>query len=220
MTSYETTTTRLAGGPEPELCALVQDLLPLYLDGEVSATSRDLITDHLGRCERCAGFLAGAQSVRVQLRRDQLQRSASVQADAPQRGAVMRVRDVLASIAVLILCVPGGASAAAIGEGLDGSSPDALLVGLMMASIITACLLGLARVLGPLTNARLSTIMGGVALGGGGVILLMLFSSGSGSPFGVMAGFGLGLAGLIGVWSGVVRGGQLPLAQAELRAEG
>ncbi len=52
-------------------CALVQDLLPLYLDGEVTHESHVLIADHLGRCERCSGFLAGAQSVRAQMLKEQ-----------------------------------------------------------------------------------------------------------------------------------------------------
>jgi hypothetical protein len=48
-------------------CALVQDLLPLYLDNEVSPDSHALIAGHLQHCERCSGFLAGARSVRAQI---------------------------------------------------------------------------------------------------------------------------------------------------------
>lgn len=51
--------------------ALVQDLLPLYLEGEVSPETYALITDHLKRCERCSGFLAGTQSARAQILREQ-----------------------------------------------------------------------------------------------------------------------------------------------------
>lgn len=210
METFETTTTRLAGA-ESASCALVQDLLPLYLDGEVSTTSRDQITDHLGRCERCAGFLAGAQSVRVQLRRDQIQRAASVRADAPQRVTMLRARDVLASIAALILCLPGGVAAIGIGEGLRGS-PGAMAGGMLIATLVVAALLGLARILGPLTSQRVSAIFGGVALGGAGVILLFILGTSDGNPLGMLAGFGVGLAGLVGVWSGVARGGQWPLA--------
>lgn len=212
METFETTTTRLAGA-DGESCALVQDLLPLYLDGEVSAASRDQITDHLGRCERCAGFLAGAQSVRVQLRRDQMLRVASVRADAPQRGAVLRARDILASVAAMVLCLPGGAAAAAMGEALNGREPELMLVGLVVATMVCAGMLGLARIIGPLTNARLSAIFGGVALGGAGVIMVMTFSLASANPLGTFAGFVVGVAGLVGVWSGVVRGGQWPLSQ-------
>lgn len=48
-------------------CALIEDLLPLYLEGEVSPGSRDAIVEHLAACERCAGFLAGAQNARARL---------------------------------------------------------------------------------------------------------------------------------------------------------
>ncbi len=60
--SYESTTSRLAQ-QELGACTLIQDLLPLYMDGEVSPSSRETIAEHLTRCERCAGFLAGARSV-------------------------------------------------------------------------------------------------------------------------------------------------------------
>lgn len=56
--------------PNRDMCALVQDLLPLYLDDEVSMDSRALIAAHLNECPHCAGFLAGARSVREQLRRE------------------------------------------------------------------------------------------------------------------------------------------------------
>jgi hypothetical protein len=52
-------------------CALVQDLLPLYLDNEVSPESHARIATHIAQCERCAGYLAGARSVRAQLVRNQ-----------------------------------------------------------------------------------------------------------------------------------------------------
>jgi predicted anti-sigma-YlaC factor YlaD len=59
---------------EPESltdCALVQDLLPLYLDNEVSPESHARIAQHIAQCERCAAYLAGARSMRAQLLRDQ-----------------------------------------------------------------------------------------------------------------------------------------------------
>ncbi len=56
---------------QPADCALVQDLLPLYIDNEVSPESHDRIATHIAQCERCAGYLAGARSVRAQLQRDQ-----------------------------------------------------------------------------------------------------------------------------------------------------
>jgi len=56
---------------QPTDCALVQDLLPLYIDNEVSPESHARIAIHIAQCERCAGYLAGARSVRAQLLRDQ-----------------------------------------------------------------------------------------------------------------------------------------------------
>jgi len=86
-----------------------------------------------------------------------------------------------------------------------------VLWGLIVATIISAMLLGLARLIGPLTRARVSSLFGGIALGGAGMILVMIFSGGGGSPIGVLTGFAVGVAGLVGVWSGVARDGQMPL---------
>lgn len=88
MTAYETTTSRLIQ-QELGACALIQDLLPLYLEGEVSPASRDLIGEHLSRCEHCAGFLAGARSVREQLRRESALRETSVERDHTARQAIV-----------------------------------------------------------------------------------------------------------------------------------
>ncbi|MBA3944610.1 MAG: zf-HC2 domain-containing protein [Herpetosiphonaceae bacterium] len=68
MTDY--TTQRIPRAEIPG-CALVQDLLPLYLDDEVTHESHVLIAEHLLRCERCSGYLAGARSVRTQMLREQ-----------------------------------------------------------------------------------------------------------------------------------------------------
>lgn len=69
---YEDTTQRYRM-PRTEIpgCALVQDLIPLYLDGEVSHESHALMADHLSQCERCSGYLAGARSVRAQILHEQ-----------------------------------------------------------------------------------------------------------------------------------------------------
>ena len=55
---------------DEDVCALVQDLLPLYLDDEVNPRSRAMIVAHLNECAHCAGFLAGARSTREQLGRE------------------------------------------------------------------------------------------------------------------------------------------------------
>lgn len=207
--TYATETTRLVH-EELGACALIQDLLPLYLEGEVSPASRDLITEHLARCQRCAGFLVGAQSVRAQLRRDERQRAEGLRQDLPQRRVVLRVRELLAGCLALLLCLPGGVAASAIGSGMDLGAVDVLLAGLVLASFVVAGLLGVARVVGPLTRARLTTLMSGIALGGAGMIVVMAFSGSPGSLIGVLTGFVVGVAGLVGVWSGVAGAGRWP----------
>src|SRR5262245_50587214 len=88
MTSFETATTRLVQ-QELGACALIQDLLPLYMEHEVSASSRDLIAEHLARCERCAGYMAGARSMRDQLRREGALRASLAAQDQATRQAIM-----------------------------------------------------------------------------------------------------------------------------------
>jgi hypothetical protein len=85
--SYESATTRLIQ-QELGACALIQDLLPLYMDDEVSPGSRELIAEHLARCERCAGFLAGARSMHSQLRREGALRASLAAQDQATRQAV------------------------------------------------------------------------------------------------------------------------------------
>jgi hypothetical protein len=87
MTSFETATTRLV---QQELgsCALIQDLLPLYMEHEVSSSSRALIAEHLARCERCAGYMAGARSMRDQLRREGALRLGLAAQDQATRQAI------------------------------------------------------------------------------------------------------------------------------------
>jgi anti-sigma factor RsiW len=210
MQTYETATTRLRV-EEPGVCALVQDLLPLFLEGEVSPASRDQITEHLAGCERCAGFLAGAQSVRVQLRRDHSQRAASLQADAKPRGAVLQVRELLGGFAAMLLSLPGGLSAGLVAGGLMENDQGMIAAGVLGAGIICALLFGLARVMGPLTSGRASTLLSGMALGGAGVIAMMFSTV---SPMGVVASLVIGIVGLVGVWSGVARDGRWPFVQS------
>lgn len=87
MTAFETTTTRLVQ-QELGACALIQDLLPLYIENEVTPASRNLIVEHLAHCERCAGFLAGARSTREQLHRESMLRQTSVAHDRAARQAI------------------------------------------------------------------------------------------------------------------------------------
>ncbi len=105
MSPNESTTTRF--DPKPTPCALIEDLLPLYVEGEVSPGARDLIAEHLATCEHCAGFLAGAQSVRAQLRHDQQARRSVVADDKPAVQAVTAAQFAIAIGAVLCIGMIG-----------------------------------------------------------------------------------------------------------------
>lgn len=96
-------------GPEPE-CALVQDLLPLYMEGEVRPQSRMLIVAHLNDCAHCAGFLAGAQSVRAQF-----QQAKHADLDEPPSGFSFKI-DMLAGILAVLVALIALAAVIAIGS--------------------------------------------------------------------------------------------------------
>jgi hypothetical protein len=69
MSSYEGQTRRI--DPPSEICPLIQDLLPFYLERDVAPASRALIERHLPTCPQCSSFLAGGRSVRLHLTRAQ-----------------------------------------------------------------------------------------------------------------------------------------------------
>ena len=101
---YETATTRL----QPHAftpCALVEDLLPLYIDGEVGPASRELMAEHLAQCDHCAGYLAGAQSARNQLRREGGARAAVVANDRQAQQAVSSAQRMIATLAMVGLAL-------------------------------------------------------------------------------------------------------------------
>lgn len=162
--SYESTTTRIAAPTSPT-CTLIQDLLPLYLEGEVSSGSRDLIVDHLGRCERCAGFLAGAQSVRGQLRRDLAQRQAVATAAAPERRALSLGRRLLVGITALILCVVGGLSTIGLASSISSEDPGLALASVVFGMGSLVMLFVMASALGPLRAGRLWQLCAGISTG-------------------------------------------------------
>lgn len=68
--AHTSSTTRLTAQSS---CDLIQDLLPLYLENEVSENSRQLISLHLASCEQCSSYLAGARSMKAQLQRGEPQ---------------------------------------------------------------------------------------------------------------------------------------------------
>lgn len=82
MESYESTTRRMKA-ELPGVCALIQDTLPFFLEGDVSARSRQFVEQHLEECERCASFLAGGRSVQAHFRREQGTRSVVMMRDRP-----------------------------------------------------------------------------------------------------------------------------------------
>src|SRR4029079_18523438 len=117
MTSYESPTSRLVQ-QELGACALIQDLLPLYIEGEVTPASRDLIAEHIAHCDRCAGFLAGARSVREQLRREATLRETSVGHDQAARQAIITGQRRVMALALgvfALLFLSMAATAVAIG---------------------------------------------------------------------------------------------------------
>ena len=73
MPSYESTTQRIHE-QQPGLCALIQDALPFYIENELSSDARAYVDAHIETCDRCASFLAGAQSVRGYMRHETAQR--------------------------------------------------------------------------------------------------------------------------------------------------
>lgn len=111
-------------------CALVQDLIPLYLDGEVTPESHVLMANHLQQCERCSGYLAGARSVRAQLLNEQQ----AVKAAASAGPTVAQLRQpVVDSIGValwrLLMALTHLGGLALIFLGMTRPAPAALLLG-------------------------------------------------------------------------------------------
>ncbi len=115
MTAYEQTTVRLRVQQGAD-CPLVQDLLPLYLEGEVSPQSRMLIAEHVAECAHCAGFMAGAQSVQQQLRRDTQARAVVMQQSAPARATLGVLQTAIQVVATFALCGFAGLSSFLFGE--------------------------------------------------------------------------------------------------------
>ena len=164
MTSYEAPTTHLLH-QELNTCALIEDLLPLYIEGEVSPASRDLMVEHLARCEHCAGFLAGAQSARTQLRRDNIARANSIARDQPAQLAVSTGQRLVKVAALLVLgAVALGVTAGVLGSLSSGLRSVSLIIGLtcFTALVITH---PWRRALTPLQWVKLSACCLGGSIG-------------------------------------------------------
>lgn len=137
MSAYESTTSRFqpepSSSPQPSQCVLFEDLLPLYAEGEVSPGTRDLIVEHLAQCEHCAGFLAGAQSVRAQLRQDQQSRHRVVAADQ-QASGTMHALQFLAVVGAVLAVGMGGFFFLAVVNAYGMYGASSLLVLLLAAT--------------------------------------------------------------------------------------
>jgi hypothetical protein len=209
MIAYESTTARLAQ-QELGACALIQDLLPLYAEGEVSPASRDLIVEHVARCERCAGYLAGTQSALTQLRRERTTHIATLDRDTPNRRALAGGQRLVTAIAVLTTYGGGVAASVLLWHSLWSGlgNPIELLLGLTLGFVSVVALLALARSRSPLTLQRVLALLGSCGLAGFSTIALVARGHGPDLAFGLM----LWALGLAGVWVAVA---QRPPAQHE-----
>lgn len=200
-TSYESTTTRMAQA-ELGACTLIQDLLPLYLEGEVTPASRELIAEHMARCERCAGFLAGAQSVRTQLRAETTQRQQATQHDQPWQLAVSAGQRITSLTAIIVLYAIGAQSSSRIIDSLQNRE---LFEFIFQSGVGLACVAGLmilARNNGPLTPVRLLSLVSNSILGSIGTMLVFyvgLRDYNFSSPI-ILIGAMLVLLALISIW--------------------
>ena len=200
MTAYESTTSRLLQ-QELGACVLIQDLLPLYVEGEVSPASRDLIVEHVARCERCAGYLAGTQNALIQLRRDRTSHITTLERDTPNRQTLAGGQRVVTAIAVLTTYGGGLVASMLLWHSLWSGSgnPLELLFGLTLGFASLIALLALARSRSPLTLQRVLALLGSSGLA--------LFSSiafvGHGHGGELTIGLLLWALALAGIWAAV-----------------
>jgi hypothetical protein len=202
MTAYESTTSRLLQH-ELGACVLIQDLLPLYVEGEVSPGSRDMIVEHVARCERCAGYLAGTQNALIQLRRDRTTHITTLKRDTPNRQTLAGGQRVVTAIAVLTTYGGGLVASLLLWHSASRGSNNALelLLGLVLGLASLVALLALARSRSPLTLQRVLALFGscGVAL----FSTIAFVANGHGPA--LTAGLLLWALGLAGVWAAVAQ---------------
>ena len=212
MTAYETTTSRLLQ-QELGACVLIQDLLPLYVEGEVSPGSRELIAEHVARCERCAGYLAGTQNTLSQLRRDRTMHITTLERDMPNRQAVAGGQRVVAAIAVLTTYAGGVVASLLFWQGASHGTPFPLVLGMAFGVICLIALLALARSRSPLTLQRVLALLGSC-----GVAMLGTVFASDGRGGELALGLALWAFGLAGIWA---VSGQRPAGPpARVRGEG
>lgn len=174
-------------------CALVQDLIPLYLDNEVTPDSHVLIAEHLQRCERCSGYLKGARSVRDQMLREQQ----TIRQTTTSSARVAQIQQPIASSLGIVLWQMlmtllyfGGLFLGLLGFG--GHQPGAVAVG---GALTVAALCGLI-VAGAVKTSGWWIMMVVTGLGGLGLVVIStLFGVGSGLDIVI---YGTGMIGLAG----------------------
>jgi predicted anti-sigma-YlaC factor YlaD len=217
VTLYEATTTRLAR-EELGACALIEDLLPLYLEGEVSPGSRDTIVAHLGRCERCAGYLAGAQSIRTQLRTQERGRSEAVAAQPREQQAALWGSWLLRAFLLLAACGTGLVGSLGFWVGVNQGGAVATVLGMIMVVLSFGALAALANPRGLLGFARLAALATGCGVVGIGSSFVVV--AGAPGPLPALVGVALWAVGLLMVWPAVwyapqaAAGALLPNGQA------
>jgi hypothetical protein len=150
----------------PPICTLVQDLLPLYLDQEVSPESHAVIAEHLAQCERCSGYLAGARSMRAQILRDQ-QAMQAVTSTQPALALVQRPW-VMTLVGVLGALVCAGVTWVGIILLVTSFYISDQLWGVVLLCVGLAGLVWIAQrsrwLWGPVLQPLKLLVLGGVAL--------------------------------------------------------
>lgn len=178
-------------------CALVQDLIPLYLDGEVTPESHVLMADHLQRCERCSGYLAGARAVRSQILNEQQKiRAVTTQAPTAEQARQPVVRSLGRVLWQSFLWLLYAVGLFGIFIAFADSQPEALLVGgIMLVGALTGLLLS-----GSLFTASWRVLMW--ATSGIGALLGSAALADGGPNGGAVFVYSIGLImfGLWGVW--------------------
>ncbi len=202
MTAYESTTSRLRQ-QELGACVLIQDLLPLYVEDEVSPGSRDIIAEHVVDCERCAGYLAGTQNALTQLRHDRLTHMTTLERDTPNRQTITGGQHMVTAIAVLTTYCGGLAASMLLWHSVSRGADDALelLLGLALGFVCLVALLALARSRSPLTLQRALALLGSCGIAMLGTIALVESGHGAALTAGLLL-WGLGLGG---VWVAVAQ---------------
>ena len=177
-------------------CALVQDLIPLYLDGEVTPESHALMADHLQHCERCSGYLAGARSVRSQILNDQ-QKIHAAQVSQP---SVAQVREPVAnslgialwqSLMALIYARGLVLGLMAAAGAIERFPPLLIAAALVLAGLGGLLVVGSGRTISWLVLMVLTGLSG---------LLLLPLSLIAGEPMLLVYGVGVVGLGAWGVW--------------------